>query len=93
MLLSNDADKIDIGGHRHQRGPGVVVVRDDSVVMVAHSPNSANPLATKYIDIMKWELVERPQCPNLVTIHAWKLRLSGFPEDHELSRPLFMFPK
>jgi hypothetical protein len=69
------------------------VVRGDTVVMVALSPNSANPLALEHVDITKWELVERPQSPDLVTIHAWKLRLSGYPEDHELSRPLVAFPK
>jgi hypothetical protein len=93
ILLSNDADNIDIGGHRHRRGPGTIVVRGDSVVMAADSPNSVNPLALKHIDIKKWELVERPQSPNLVTIYAWKLRLSGFPEDNELSKPLVVFPR
>jgi hypothetical protein len=82
ILLSNDPEKIDIGGHRHRRGPGAIVVGGDSIVIAAHSPNPANPLSLKYVDAMKWELVEGPQSPNLVTIYASKLRLRGFPEDH-----------
>ena len=91
MLLSNDADKIDVAGHRYRRGPGAIVVGDDTVIMTAQSPNPANPFPLKFVDLKKWELVETPPTQNFVTIYAWKLRLSGFPEDHELAKPIVVF--
>jgi hypothetical protein len=91
ILLSNDADKIDVGGHRYRRGPGTIVVCGNSLIMTAQSPNPANPFPLKYVDLRKWELVETPQNHKLVTIYAWKLRLSGFSEDHDLAKPLVVF--
>jgi hypothetical protein len=91
ILLSNDADKIDVAGHRYRRGAGAIVVGNDTVLMTAQSPNPANPFPLKYVDLKKWELVETPQPHNIVTIYAWKLRLSGFPEDHELAKPIVVF--
>jgi hypothetical protein len=91
IIVPNDPAKIDLNGNRYWRSPGAILIRDDLIFLIAHSPNPANPLLRVFLDLKTWELVDAPQPLDIIMLGEWKLRFSGYPEDHELSKPLVRF--
>jgi hypothetical protein len=91
IIVPNDPAKVDLNGNRYWRSPGAIVIRDNFIFLIAHSPNPANPRQREFIDLQTWELVDPPQPLGIILIGEWKLRLSGYPEEHELSKPLVGF--
>jgi hypothetical protein len=91
IIVPSDPAKVDLNGNRYWRSPGAIVIRDDSMFLIVHSPNPANPMLRVFVNLQSWELVDPPQQIGAILIGEWKLRLSGYPEDHDLSTSLVEF--